>query len=177
LAITCLPAQKLDTKLLQGMKARNIGPGGMSGRVTATDVDLSNPNIIYAGTASGGLWKSEGGGTDWKPIFDKEKVASIGAIAINQKNPNEIWVGTGEGNPRNSQSSGAGIYHSLDAGKTWTLKGLEATRNIHRIIIHKDNPNIIYAGAIGSAWGDSKDRGVYSSKDSGKTWEQNLYIN
>jgi photosystem II stability/assembly factor-like uncharacterized protein len=177
LAITCLPAQKLDTKLLQGMKARNIGPGGMSGRVTAIDVDLSNPNIIYAGTASGGLWKSEGGGTDWKPIFDKEKVASIGAIAINQKNPNEIWVGTGEGNPRNSQSSGAGIYHSLDAGKTWTLKGLEATRNIHRIIIHKDNPNIIYAGAIGSAWGDSKDRGVYRSKDSGKTWEQILYIN
>ena len=177
LAITTLPAQKLDTKLLQGMKARNIGPGGMSGRVTAIDVNLSNPNIIYAGTASGGLWKSEGGGIDWTPIFDKEKVASIGAIAINQKNPNEIWVGTGEGNPRNSQSSGAGIYHTLDGGKTWTLMGLEKTRNIHRIIIHKDNPKVIYVGAIGSAWGDSKDRGVFRSKDGGKTWDKILYIN
>ena len=135
LLLTTLPAQKLDLKLLEGMKARNIGPGGMSGRVTAIDVNLSNPDIIYAGTASGGLWKSEGGGVDWRPIFDKEKVASIGAIAINQKNPNEIWVGTGEGNPRNSQSSGAGIYRSLDAGKTWILMGLEKTRNIHRIII------------------------------------------
>lgn len=170
-------AQKLDTKLLAGMKARNIGPGGMSGRVTAIDVNLSSPNIIYAGTASGGLWKSEGGGVNWKPIFDKEKVASIGAIAINQKNPDEIWVGTGEGNPRNSMSSGAGVYHSLDGGKTWKLMGLEKTRNIHRIIIHRDNPNVIYVGALGSAWGDSKDRGVYRSKDRGKTWEQILYVN
>jgi len=177
LTITTLPAQKIDTKLLHGMQARNIGPGGMSGRVTAIDVNLSNPNIIYAGTASGGLWKSEGGGVDWTPIFDSVKVASIGAIAINQKNPNEIWVGTGEGNPRNSQSSGAGIYHTLDAGKTWKLMGLEKTRNIHRIIIHKDNPKVIYAGAIGSAWGDSKDRGVYRSKDGGKTWQQILYVN
>lgn len=172
-----LSAQKLDTKLLHGMQARNIGPGGMSGRVTAIDVNLSNPNIIYAGTASGGLWKSEGGGVDWTPIFDSVKVASIGAIAINQKNPNEIWVGTGEGNPRNSQTSGAGIYHSLDAGKTWTLMGLEKTRNIHRIIIHRDNPKVIYVGAIGSAWGDSKNRGVYRSKDGGKTWEHILYVN
>lgn len=170
-------AQTLDTKQLHGMKARNIGPAGMSGRVTAIDVNLSNPSIIYAGTASGGLWKSEGGGIDWTPIFDNEKVASIGSIAINQKNPNEIWVGTGEGNPRNSQSAGAGIYRSLDAGKTWTLMGLENTRNIHRIIIHKNDPKVIYAGAIGAAWGDSKDRGVYRSKDSGKNWEKILYIN
>ena len=177
LTFSTLPAQKLDLKLLEGMKARNIGPGGMSGRVTAIDVNLSNPDIIYAGTASGGLWKSEGGGTDWAPIFDKEKVASIGAIAINQKNPNEIWVGTGEGNPRNSQTSGAGLYRSLDAGKTWTLMGLEKTRNIHRIIIHRDNPKMIYVGAIGSAWGDSKDRGIYRSKDAGKTWEQILFVN
>ena len=172
-----MPAQKLDAALFSAMKARNIGPGGMSGRVTAIDVNLKNPHIIFAGTASGGLWKSEGGGTDWKPVFDKEKVASIGAIAINQRNPNEIWVGTGEGNPRNSQSSGAGIYRSLDGGQTWTCMGLEKTRNIHRIIIHQDHPNIIYVGAIGSAWGDSKDRGVYRSKDSGKTWEQILFVN
>ncbi|MEM1122596.1 MAG: hypothetical protein AAGJ18_19285, partial [Bacteroidota bacterium] len=177
LTTTLLFSQKLDLTLLKGMQARNIGPAGMSGRVTAIDVNLKNPNIIYAGTASGGLWKSEGGGVDWTPIFDSVKVASIGAIAINQKNPNEIWVGTGEGNPRNSMTSGAGLYHSLDAGKTWKYMGLEKTRNIHRIIIHRDNPKVIYVGALGAAWGDSKDRGVYRSKDGGKNWEQVLYIN
>ncbi len=183
LLMTCLllpfllQGQTFDLQLLHGMKARSIGPGGMSGRVTAIDVNLQNPHRIYVGTASGGLWLSEGGGTDWKPIFDKEKVASIGAIAINQANPDEIWVGTGEGNPRNSQTQGAGVYKSLDGGKTWKLMGLEKTRVIHRIIIHKDNPNIVYVGAMGPAWGDSKDRGVYRTKDGGKTWEQILFIN
>ncbi|MEN0003054.1 MAG: hypothetical protein AAF798_02880, partial [Bacteroidota bacterium] len=171
-----LMGQKLDRDLLKGLAPRSIGPAGMSGRVTAVDVNLSNPDEIYVGTASGGLWKSEGGGVAWTPIFDSLEVASIGSIAINQKNPDEIWVGTGEGNPRNSQTSGGGIYRSLDAGRTWQRMGLEKTRNIHRIIIHRDNPDIIFAGAIGYAWGDSEHRGVYRSKDGGKTWEQVLYV-
>jgi hypothetical protein len=105
--------------LVKNMTPRNIGPGGMSGRVTAIDVVETNTNIMYVGTASGGLWQSTSGGTTWQPIFDNEVTASIGAVAIQQSNPSVIWVGTGEGNPRNSLNGGYGIYKSLDAGKTW----------------------------------------------------------
>ena len=110
-------SQPLEVEQFGSMKARNIGPAGMSGRVTSVDVVWKQPNIIYAGTASGGMWKSESGGIHWSPVFDDQKVASIGAVAIQQSNPDVIWAGTGEGNPRNSQTSGAGIYKSLDAGK------------------------------------------------------------
>ncbi len=163
--------------LLQGMKARSIGPAGMSGRVTAIDVNLRDPDEIYVGTASGGLWKSEGGGIGWTPIFDTVGIASIGAIAIDQNNPDVIWAGTGEGNPRNSQTAGGGIYKSIDRGRTWKYMGLRETRNIHRIIIHRDNPDIVYAGALGNAWADSEFRGVYRTTNGGKTWEKILYLN
>ena len=159
------------------MLPRSIGPAGMSGRVTAIDVVHRSPDIIYLGTASGGLWKSTGGGVTWKPIFDEQAVSSIGAIAINQNNPDEIWVGTGEGNPRNSQASGNGVYRSLDGGKTWTHLGLDKTRNIHRIFVHPDNSQVVYVGAIGSAWGDTPDRGLYRTQDGGKNWEQIRYVN
>jgi hypothetical protein len=109
----------------EAMKPRNIGPAGMSGRVTAIDAVHNNPDIIYAGTASGGLWVSESGGIDWKPIFDEEDAHSIGAVAVNQKNPDIIWVGSGEGNPRNSLSAGNGLYKSLDGftrmTQTWRI--------------------------------------------------------
>ncbi|MEM9991685.1 MAG: hypothetical protein AAF738_07975, partial [Bacteroidota bacterium] len=175
LCSTFIFSQKLNIEQLQGLKIRNIGPAGMSGRVTAIDVDLTNPDRIYVGTASGGVWLSENGGINWTPIFDDEATQSIGAVAINQANPAEIWVGTGEGNPRNSQNSGSGIYKSLDGGKTWQLMGLEATKTIHRIIIHRDNPDVVYVGAQGSAWGANKERGIYRTKDGGKTWKQILY--
>lgn len=123
--ITSLSAQEFSMDLLKQMQPRNIGPGGMSGRVTAIDVVHSNPDIMYVGTASGGLWKSVSGGITWEPIFDNEVTASIGAVAIQQSNPSVVWVGTGEGNPRNSLNGGYGIYKSLDAGKTWTSMGLE----------------------------------------------------
>ena len=159
LLTTSFFAQEFNSKLLQDVKPRNIGPAGMSGRVTAIDVVLNNPDIIYAGTASGGLWKSDSGGIKWTPIFDNEATASIGSVAIQQSNPSVIWVGTGEGNPRNSLNGGYGIYQSLDGGKSWNLKGLENTRHIHRIIIDPTDPNVIYAGAIGSPWGEHPERG------------------
>lgn len=177
LATAVLFAQKINTDHLKGIGIRNIGPAGMSGRVTAVDVVLSNPDVIYAGTASGGVWRSESGGIAWTPIFDKEAMQSVGAIAINQRNPSEIWVGAGEGNPRNSQNSGNGIYKSLDGGKTWKNMGLQGAKTIHRIIIHRDNPNTVFVAATGSAWGPSADRGVYRTTDGGKTWSKVLYVN
>ena len=170
-------AQELDMKLLQDLKPRNIGPGGMSGRVTSIAVVTSNPDIMYAGTASGGLWKSNSGGITWEPIFDKEVTASVGAVAIQQSNPSVIWVGTGEGNPRNSLNGGYGVYKSLDGGKTWKAMGLEKTRHIHRIKIDPTDPNTVYVGAIGSPWGEHAERGVYKTTDGGKSWEKILFVN
>ncbi|MFY9243258.1 MAG: hypothetical protein WAO74_09545 [Polaribacter sp.] len=170
-------SQEFSMDLVKNMKPRNIGPGGMSGRVTSIDVVESNPEIMYVGTASGGIWKSTSGGIKWEPIFEKELTASIGAVAIQQSNPSVVWAGTGEGNPRNSLNGGFGIYKSLDAGKTWKSMGLEKTRHIHRVIIHPTNPDIVYVGAIGSPWGEHKERGVYKTVDGGKTWKQILYNN
>ncbi|APG64948.1 hypothetical protein LPB136_06070 [Tenacibaculum todarodis] len=170
-------SQEFSMDLVKNMKPRNIGPGGMSGRVTSIDVVETNPEIMYVGTASGGIWKSTSGGIKWEPIFEKELTASIGAVAIQQSNPSVIWAGTGEGNPRNSLNGGFGIYKSLDAGKTWKSMGLEKTRHIHRVIIHPTNPDIVYVGAIGSPWGEHQERGVYKTTNGGKTWKQILFNN
>lgn len=170
-------AQDFTMKLAGDLKPRNIGPGGMSGRVTAIDVVTSEPDIMYVGTASGGLWKSTSGGIKWEPIFDEEATASIGAIAIHQSNPSVVWVGTGEGNPRNSLNGGYGVYRSLDAGRSWQLMGLEETRHIHRIIIDPTDPNTVYVGAIGSPWGEHPERGVFKTTDGGASWEKILFAN
>ncbi|WP_420379180.1 WD40/YVTN/BNR-like repeat-containing protein [Gilvibacter sp.] len=170
-------SQTLDLEQFENMQPRNIGPGGMSGRVTAIDVVHDNPQVMYAGTASGGLWMSDSGGIDWEPVFDDQPTASIGAVAIQQSNPSVIWVGTGEGNPRNSLNGGFGVYRSLDGGKTWQSMGLEETRHIHRIIIHPNDPNTVYVGAIGSPWGEHPQRGVYKTTDGGKSWKKILSAN
>ena len=177
LASPLVIAQEFSMDLVGDMKPRNIGPAGRSGRVTAIDVQLSNPDVMYVGTASGGLWKSTSGGIKWEPIFDKEVTASIGALAIQQSNPSVLWVGTGEGNPRNSLNGGYGVYKSLDGGKNWTAMGLEKTRHIHRIIIDPTDPNTVYVGAIGSPWGEHPERGVFKTTDGGKTWNKILFVN
>jgi photosystem II stability/assembly factor-like uncharacterized protein len=174
--VGALWAQKLDMEKLKGMSPRAIGPAGMSGRITAIDAVNSNPDIIYAGAASGGVWLSTSGGVTWESIFDKESTLSIGAIAIQQDNPSVVWVGTGEGNPRNSLNGGDGLYKTLDGGKTWKKVGLEKTRHIHRIIIDPKNPNTVYVGAIGSPWGEHPERGVYKTIDGGNTWERVLFV-
>lgn len=178
LALCALPvlAQKLDMEKMKGIKPRAIGPAGMSGRITAIDAVVSNPDIIYAGAASGGVWLSTSGGVTWEPLFDKESTLSIGAIAIQQDNPSVVWVGTGEGNPRNSLNGGDGLYKTLDGGKTWIKIGLEKTRHIHRIIIDPKNSNTVYVGAIGSPWGEHPERGVYKTTDGGATWERILFV-
>jgi photosystem II stability/assembly factor-like uncharacterized protein len=177
LIVTQLEAQKIDMNLFQGIKPRNIGPAGMSGRVTAIAEDPRNSDVLYIGTASGGLWKTTNAGTTFKPVFDEQPVASIGALAVDPVRPDIIWAGTGEGNPRNSVTGGYGIYKSIDGGKTWALSGLEETRHIHRIIVHPFNSDIVYAGAIGSPWGPNKERGVFKTIDGGKSWEKILFTN
>lgn len=172
-----LYAQSLtDLSVFKDMKPRNIGPAGMSGRVTAIDVVLKDTKIIYIGSAAGGVWKSVNAGHTWNPIFDNELAASIGDIKIFQKNPSIIYVGTGEGNPRNSQNSGVGMFKSLDAGKSWIHLGLRNSRQIHRVLIHPENPDIVWAGISGATWGDSEERGVYKTINGGKTWNRILYV-
>ena len=166
----------IDTDLLAGMKARNIGPATTSGRISDIEVVISNSNIIYASAASGGVWKSVNAGLNWQPIFDDQDYASTGALAINQHIPDIVWLGSGEGNVRNSTSIGGGIYKSMNAGKTWQKMGLEKTERINRIALHPTNPNIAYAAALGTLWSKNKDRGLYKTVDGGKSWKNILYV-
>ena len=163
-------AAEMDSDLFEGMKARSIGPAGMSGRISIVEAVVSDLNIIFAGSATGGVWRSRDGGMIWQPVFDDMDVASIGALAINQQNPDIIWVGSGEGNPRNSTSIGAGVYKSIDGGKTFKHMGLDKNFQIGRIAIHPLDPNIVYVGALGRLWGPSEERGRYKSTDAGETW-------
>ncbi|MCH1557757.1 MAG: hypothetical protein L7R87_01420 [Flavobacteriaceae bacterium] len=172
-----IESQEFTTKWLEEIGPRSIGPGGMSGRITAIDVVLSDTDIMYAGTASGGLWKSSSAGITWEPIFDNQITASIGAVAVQQSNPDVIWVGTGEGNPRNSLNGGYGVFKSIDGGKSWKSMGLEKTRHIERVLIDPSNPNVVYVGAIGSPWGEHAERGVYKTTNGGKSWRKILFVN
>ncbi len=149
----------------------------MSGRVTAVDVVVNQPDTWYIGAASGGVWKTDNAGSSWTSLFDDQPMLNIGSIAIQQSNPNIVWVGTGEGNPRNSLNIGEGIYKTMDGGRTWRKMGLEKTRNIHRILIDPSNPNTVYAGVIGNPYAEHPERGVYKTTDGGETWTRVLYTN
>jgi photosystem II stability/assembly factor-like uncharacterized protein len=170
-------ASQLDTTLFRGMMARSIGPSGMSGRIGAIDGVHADPNVIYAGAATGGLWKSTSGGMTWTPLMDHLPASSIGAIAIFQPAPDIVWVGTGERNRRNSAGVGTGVYRTMDGGKTWRLVGLEGTGAIDAILTHPSDPDVAYVGALGNTWKESEDRGVYKTTDGGKSWRKILYVN
>jgi len=177
LALSNPVAAQVTPQLLDGLEPRNIGPTGMSGRVGAIDAVDANPDILYVGAATGGLWKSVDGGVTWKPLTDSLPAASIGAIAVYQPNPDVVWIGTGERNRRNSAGVGTGVYRSLDGGKTWALMGLANTGAIDAILLDPRNPDVAYVGALGNTWMDSEDRGVYQTTDGGKTWRKVLYVN
>ena len=172
-----LMAQKISLDQFKNLKPRSIGPAGMSGRVTAIDALYTNPDLIYLGTASGGVWKTENSGSNWIPVFDEQQTLNIGAVAIQQSNPSVVWVGTGEGNPRNSINIGGGIYKTMDGGKNWKMLGLEKTKNIHRIIIDPTNSNTVYVAAIGNPYDIHHERGVYKTTDGGDTWKLILHTN
>ena len=173
--VSPLLAQTYDPETFKAMKYRFIGPEG--NRAIAIVGEPGNPMVNYIGAASGGLWKTEDGGVTWKSIFDGQEVSSVGSIALAPTDPTNVWVGTGETFIiRPAHSVGNGIYLSQDAGKTWKNMGLEKTGRIGRVVVHPKNKNIVYAAALGHVYGPQQERGVYRTKDGGKTWERVLFV-
>src|SRR5579864_6421850 len=163
--------------IFANLKFRNLGPAVAGGRVAAVAGVPGQPNIYYAGAGGGGVWKTVDGGLSWKPIFEHESTASIGAISIAPSNPNYIWVGTGEGNIRNDVIDGSGVYFSSDAGHSWKFMGLADTQHITTISIDPHDPNTVFVGALGHTWGPNAQRGVFRTTDGGKTWTKVLFVN
>ncbi|MBK8242932.1 MAG: glycosyl hydrolase [Saprospiraceae bacterium] len=167
---------KINGSTFGSMESRALGPGTMSGRITAIEGVNKDGKTIYVGTAGGGIWKSTNAGASFKSIFDKY-CQSIGALAIDQLNSDVIYAGTGESNMRNSVSIGVGLYKSTDAGNNWVKIGLDSTEHISKIIIDPKNSNTLYVAVPGPLWNDSKHRGLYKSTDGGKSWNKILFIN
>ena len=161
---------------LKGLHWRSVGPANNAGRVSVVAGVPGNRDVYYVAGANGGIIKTTNGGITFKPIFDKQSVASIGAIAIAPSDPNIIYVGTGEENPRNNASIGDGMYKSVDAGEHWTHIGLAQSDKIARIVIDAKNPDLVYACGLGREWGPNEERGVFKTMDGGKTWRKVLYV-
>lgn len=173
--VCCVNLQAQSPELLKNLNFRFIGPEG--NRAIAIAGVQGDPMTNYIGAASGGLWKTTDGGISWRSIFDDQDVSSIGAVAIDPSNPGTVWVGTGETFIiRPAHAMGDGIYKSNDAGKTWTNVGLEKTGRIGRVVVHPTNSDIVYAAALGHTYGPQNERGVYRTRDGGKTWEQVLFV-
>ncbi|MBN1222602.1 MAG: sialidase [Candidatus Aminicenantes bacterium] len=174
LGVVFVQAQDVKPELYKSLKYRHIGPKG--NRVVAVAGVPGDPNTIYTGAATGGVFKTTDGGVHWFPIFDQFEVQSIGAVAVADSDPNIVWVGTGEAFIRGHISIGNGVYKSTDAGKTWSHMGLNLTGRIARVIINPKNPDIVYVAAMGHCYGPQQERGVYRTTDAGKTWEKVLFI-
>jgi photosystem II stability/assembly factor-like uncharacterized protein len=162
---------KFDSGVISGLGIRTIGPSVPSGRISAiAATNHEGKTLLYIGAASGGVWKSEDGGTTLEPVFDKQPAQSIGAVTIDPTNHEIIWVGTGESWTRNSVSIGNGIYKSTDGGESWTKMGLDESERIAKILVDPKNNNVVYACVPGKLWSDSPDRGLYKTEDGGKNW-------
>jgi photosystem II stability/assembly factor-like uncharacterized protein len=166
---------KLDSETFEGLRARSIGPGVMSGRIAALDGVAGDRIQLWVGTAGGGVWVSKDGGLTFKPVFDRH-VQSIGAIKVDPANPKRVWVGSGETWVRNSVSSGDGLYVTTDGGDNWARVGLERTERIGRIAVDAQRPDTVYAAALGKLYGPGPDRGLYRTRDGGKTWDRVLFV-
>ena len=171
-----LAQDKIDLSLFEGLRWRNVGPF-RAGRVNAVSGVPGQLSTYYFGSVGGGVWKTMNSGRTWKPIFDSQGVASIGAIGVAPSNGEIVYVGTGEADMRDSISFGNGVYKTLDGGKSWKHLGLEGTRQIGRIIVDPKNPSVVFVAALGHVYGPHPDRGVYRSRDGGTTWQKVLFKN
>ena len=169
-------SQVMQTSLFDNIPVRNIGPAKVSGRITKVIKDYSNTSTWYVTTASGNVWKTENSGTTWIPIFEHYGSYSIGTITMDPRNPKVLWLGTGENNSQRSVGFGDGIYKSIDAGNTWVHMGLKTSEHIAKIIIDPQNSDNIYVASQGPLWRSGGQRGLYNSKDGGKTWQRILHV-
>lgn len=176
LIYTTALAQPKPSDILGGINFRSIGPTAMSGRISDIEVDPKSQWVIYVATASGGVYKSTGGGVVWTPIFDSSGPGSIGDVEVSDADSSVVWIGTGESNNRNSVGWGDGVYKSVDAGKTWVKVGLENSQQIARIITHPTNKDICWVASIGPLWSVGDERGVFMTVDGGKTWKKTLFV-
>src|SRR5438552_16929036 len=168
-------AQQVDTTLWTRLHYRFVGPEG--NRAIAVVGEPGNSLVVYVGAASGGIWKTEDGGMQWRPVFDSEPAQAIGALAVAPSAHNVVWAGTGETFIiRSLTAIGNGVYKSTDAGRTWNHMGLDYTGRVGRIVIHPTNPDVVYACALARAFGPAPDRGVYRTTDGGKTWNRVLSV-
>ncbi len=166
-------AEALPEDFFDALRYRHIGPAG--NRVIAVVGEPRNPDVYYAGAASGGVWRSTDGGHRWTPVFDDQPASSIGSLALAPSDPNVVWAGTGETFIRANISIGNGIYRSTDGGDTWEHRGLERTGRIGRVVVHPRDPDVVYACALGHTYGPQEDRGVYRTEDGGASWERVLF--
>ena len=166
-------AQSVPAEYFAGLKWRLIGPFRGGRAIAATGVP-GDGTTFYFGAVDGGIWKTTDAGVVWNPIFDKQPIASIGALAVASSDPKIIYAGTGEADIRSNLSSGDGVYKSTDAGQTWQNMGLRDTRQISRIVVDPKDAKIVYVGALGHAYGPNDERGVYKSSDGGAHWTKVL---
>ena len=159
-----------------GISFRSVGPAWASGRIADLAVNPCNHSEIYAGVASGNIWKSTNNGTTWQPVFDKYGAYAIGCLTIDPNNHNVIWAGTGENNHQRALGWGDGVYRSDDAGDSWKNMGLKESRQIGQIAVDPRNSDVVYVAAEGSVWGPGGDRGLYKSINGGKSWEKILNV-
>src|SRR5881394_1557229 len=168
------PAGAIDEKLFSGMQWRQIGPF-RGGRALAIEGVPGEPDTYYVGGVAGGVWKTVDGGQNWTPLFDKEDISSIGAMAVAPSDHNVIYVGTGEAAIRGNTTYGTGVYKSIDAGKTWKNVGLKDGRQTGALIVDPNNPDVALVAALGHAFGPNQERGIFRTSDGGKTWSKVLY--
>jgi photosystem II stability/assembly factor-like uncharacterized protein len=177
---TAAGQDSFNVDLLRNFAFRNLGPFRAGSWVTSFAVPAAplkeHLYTFYVGTRNGGVWKTVNNGTTFEPVFDGQAKLSIGAVAVAPSDAKVVWVGTGEAYCARSSNSGDGIYKSSDAGKTWTNMGLEDSHHIARIAIHPRNPDIVYVAAMGHLFSNNAERGVFRTRDGGRTWDKALYI-